>query len=142
MFLHSSVQANLRVNHLAVSRLYHNRVLVVDDDHSSVMAVSLMLERFGMHTHAANCGPAAIRCLREYKYDVVVTELQMPGMDGTELVGRIKQESTDIITVIITECGLFDVVDNMSACIVDAWLFKPFAFFELYKTLQRLTKFR
>jgi CheY-like chemotaxis protein len=140
MLLYPNAQAVRSVAHVSESPLSPIRVLVVDDDHNSVMMVRLMIERIGMHVDAANCGPAAIQCLRKYSYDAVVTDLQMPSMDGCELVGWIKQKSKDTIAIIMTGCSSLDVAENQNDSNVDAWLFKPFGFFELNNTLQRLRR--
>ena len=50
----------------------HPKVLVVDDDHLIVQVVSRMMEIFGSRVDSANGGVAALNCLSESRYDVVI----------------------------------------------------------------------
>lgn len=117
------------------------RVLVVDDDHNSVVMVSRLLKTLGLRVDAANGSLAAIQCIRQSQYDLVVTDLQMPVMDGFELAVWIKQGSEQIPVIIMTERRLSEIEKKMHAGKVDAWLFKPCHSPELRNTLRKLRSF-
>jgi CheY-like chemotaxis protein len=103
-----------------------------------MMMVSLLLQNLGMTVDAANCGPAAIECLRSCGYDFVVTDLEMPGMDGYKLAARIKLQTPLTKVIIMTGRSPFELEEKMNAGVVDRWLFKPFGGYELRTTLSKL----
>jgi CheY-like chemotaxis protein len=107
------------------------RALVVDDDHCLVTIVHQMLEVLGFSVDTANGGLAAMRCLSQFRYDLMVTDLQMPDMDGYSLSGWLKHKSRDTKVIVMTGRNPADVVGYMKSGIVDRWLFKPFSFSKL-----------
>jgi diguanylate cyclase (GGDEF)-like protein/PAS domain S-box-containing protein len=85
------------------------RVLVVEDDPVSSMLLSRMLTKCGAEFDAAANGNEALALFEEKRHPVVVTDICMPGMDGLELVKRIRQldKNTQIIATSAnrdTEC--------------------------------------
>jgi DNA-binding NtrC family response regulator len=68
------------------------RVLVVDDEASQRSAVARMIDRWGFSTDTAADGAEAFRKAQEVNFDAIVTDLMMPGMDGIELLRRLRQE--------------------------------------------------
>jgi len=107
------------------------RALVVDDDHCLVQVVQQMMEALGFRADSANGGLAAIRYLSQSRYDLMVTDLQMPDMDGYELSGWLKNKSKDTRVIVMTGCCHADVVNYMNTGIVDRWMFKPFSLTKL-----------
>jgi DNA-binding NtrC family response regulator len=71
---------------------HRTRVLVVDDESSQRSAVSRMIERWGFETDTAVDGAEALQKIQERDFDVVVTDLMMPGMDGMELLRRLRED--------------------------------------------------
>ena len=69
-------------------------VLIVDDDAGQRTEISRMIERWGFSTESAPDGGEALQKLRETRFDVIVLDLLMPGMDGLELLRRISEEVT------------------------------------------------
>ncbi|HKZ09006.1 MAG TPA: hybrid sensor histidine kinase/response regulator, partial [Methylomirabilota bacterium] len=80
------------------------RVLVVDDSLSVRKFVGLMLERAGLDVRLASDGYDAITRLGEGPVDVVVTDLEMPRVNGFELIGDLRRrpETRDIPVVVLT----------------------------------------
>jgi len=60
-------------------------VLIVDDDEDTAMLVADGLRRRGLETEAVTSGQACLESLRSRTYDVVVTDIEMPGLSGVEL---------------------------------------------------------
>src|SRR4051794_8509602 len=70
----------------------HSRgsILVVDDEPTIGDVVSRYLVRAGYETHVAGDGPSAVRAALEQRPDLVVLDLMLPGMDGLEVMRRIR----------------------------------------------------
>jgi CheY-like chemotaxis protein len=78
------------------------RILLVDDDPIVLRALRRLLlgGRPGWEIDMAESGDAALSLLESKAYDVVVTDLHMPGFDGVALLGRLKTEHPHIMRVV------------------------------------------
>ncbi len=103
-----------------------SRVLVVDDEPVVRAALSEVLAAEGHAVTACADGPAALERFREEAFDLVVTDLSMPGMSGWELAGRVKAQRPETPVLLITGWG--DQIDPAEARAkgVDRVLAKPF----------------
>lgn len=71
---------------------FEKRILVVDDHHLNVRILSLLLNALGFRNVAtATSGEKALELLRQSKFDIVFTDLMMPGMDGRRLLREIRK---------------------------------------------------
>ncbi len=77
------------------------RVLVVDDDEKTVELVKLYLNRDGYRVLAAYDGVEALRLAREYRPDLIVLDLMLPGIDGLEVCRTLRSES-DVPIIMLT----------------------------------------
>ena len=78
------------------------RVLVVDDEGANRYSVSKTLQKVGYMVSEAADGEQALEIIQRQTFDVVLTDIRMPGLDGVELLRRIKEESPDIIVILMT----------------------------------------
>jgi signal transduction histidine kinase len=92
------------------------RILVVDDDRMMRMKLMRAVEQHGHSVETAEDGPAALRMLGERPFDVVLLDILMPGMDGYEILERIKADHRlrDIPVIVIS--GLDDI-ESVVRCI-------------------------
>ena len=67
------------------------RVVVVDDDRVSLMAISAIVRAWGASIRAASTARDALRLIKEDKPDLVVSDLYMPEMDGFDLMRRVRE---------------------------------------------------
>lgn len=81
------------LNRGEISTMSRCRLLVVDDDIDVLRSVALMLSLEGYCVMTANSGTSASVLLSEHKFDVVITDLRMPVVDGYEIVKRTRQKS-------------------------------------------------
>ena len=116
------------------------RTLVVDDDQVTLKIVDAMLENLGCRTEAAHVGAAAMRCLSESRYDLVITDLQMPEVDGYALARWLKFQSRQTKVIIMTGCNRSEVEDYMGTGVADCWLYKPFNLRKLENVLDELVR--
>ena len=114
------------------------RVLVVDDDKVIRDVLSTMLMTIGFGVDVASRGDEGLNLFRTNLFDLVVTDLKMPGMDGWTLSYYIKDEAPDTPVVLITGLTWEHVKDKLRSSCVDSVMFKPFGFTELKNTVQGL----
>ena len=69
------------------------RILVVDDDPDSADLLRVILEKLGFEAFAEHDGPHALEKAREWRADVVLCDLALPGMDGYEVATRMRAEA-------------------------------------------------
>jgi DNA-binding response OmpR family regulator len=77
-------------------------ILVVDDEGANRYSVSKTLQRVGYTVNDAASGEDALDMLDKQIYDVVLTDIRMPGLDGVELLRRIKEDAPDAIVILMT----------------------------------------
>ena len=71
------------------------KVLVVDDEPNIVELLTVSLKFQGFEVFSANSGTEALRVAREVNPDAYIMDVMMPGMDGFELLGKLRQEGLD-----------------------------------------------
>jgi DNA-binding NtrC family response regulator len=102
------------------------RILAVDDQRYFRELIEDFLSQEGFEAQTAASGEEALHLLERSSFDIVLTDLVMPGMDGSELVHRVKSRDPDQDIVVVT--GVVDVktaVDAMKLGATD-YLLKPF----------------
>ncbi len=110
------------------------RVLIVDDNEDNLMLFQEYLEDNGFETALASSGQQALSYLEEHDVDVIVLDVQMPGMDGFEVCRKVKaQENTRDIPVIFVTAKFQDVDHVATGLYLGAndYLYKPVAEKEL-----------
>lgn len=103
----------------------HNRILVVDDEESLRRVTQLRLEAAGYHVNAVPDGFQALDSLAREPFDLVLTDLKMPGMTGIELLKRIREDYPDVVVILITAFGTVEsAVEAVKAGAYD-YIVKP-----------------
>ena len=80
-------------------------ILVVDDDAVFGDALTRFLERHGYEVEAETRADSGLDALERAPFDVVITDLRMPGIDGIELVRRARSRDPDVVCIVITGYG-------------------------------------
>ena len=113
------------------------RILVVDDDRAVRTVLQVNLTKAGMHVTLTESPDEALDSLRAFPFDVVLTDVRMPGGTGIELLDRVRQGWPDVPVVIMTGYGsVEDAVAAMKAGATD-YIIKPIAKDELIVLLER-----
>ena len=81
------------------------RILVVDDEPGARSALTELLREEGYDVHSAADGYKALGRLDGWEPDLVITDLKMPGMDGVELMKKIRERVIDVGVVVMTAFG-------------------------------------
>jgi two-component system, LuxR family, response regulator FixJ len=102
------------------------RILVADDEDGVRTFLAESLERAGHEVTQVADGAAALRAAHEEPFDVVLTDLRMPGTDGMTVVRTVRTEQPDVEVVVLTAFG--DVATAVEAMKLGAFDFfeKPF----------------
>ena len=113
------------------------RILVVDDKELMRDSVGTMLSRRGHTVVAAGNGEAALERIAKRPVDVVVTDLQMPGMDGLELMKAVRERDDSIPVILMTAFATVETA--VGAMKSGAWdyITKPFGGDDLLATVER-----
>lgn len=116
-------------------------ILLVDDHTHLVdsLAISLPWERLGIAAvHKAYSGEEALELLAYHSIDIIVTDIQMNGMSGLELITRLNEKHRNVKTVILTGHDEFQYAKEALQQRVSEYLLKPVPNDELELTLRRL----
>lgn len=89
--------------------MYDFKILVVDDEEEFRNVYKLMLEFRGFEVSLASSGEEGLSFLEKEYYDLVITDLKMEGMDGTELLKKIKEKNYNCEVILVTA---FSTVEN------------------------------
>jgi len=122
-------------------RTHRGRVLVVDDDTALAEMLTIVLRNEGFEPQVCPTGDAALAVVREFKPDVVLLDLMLPGKDGVDVCREIRAESGVPIIMLTAKNDTVDVVVGLESG-ADDYVVKPFKPKELVARLRaRLRKF-
>ena len=104
----------------------HGRILVVDDDPKSRKILERLLTLTDYEVEIVISGEEAVKRLKRSEFNLVLTDLDMPGMDGLELLSHVKSQYPDILVIVVT--GIASEEDRNKAFEVGAegLLSKPY----------------
>ncbi|RRQ24281.1 sigma-54-dependent Fis family transcriptional regulator [Guyparkeria sp. SCN-R1] len=118
------------------------RVLIVDDQRSLRRSLGLLLENAGMEASQAVSGKEALAVLESGHHDVVITDLRMDGMSGTELLHEVRARHPEIPVILITAYGSIEsAVEAMRGGAFD-YLKKPFKEHEILEKIREACALR
>lgn len=114
-----------------------SKVLLVDDEREFVQTLSERLLMRDMGSAVAYDGESALQLIKEDEPDVMILDLRMPGIDGIEVLRRVKKTNPEVEVIILTGHGSEadkEICMNLGAF---AYLQKPVDIDELSKTIKR-----
>ena len=119
-----------------------SRILIVDDEPQIRRILSVLLTGHGHETALTESGEEALSMRNGFKPDIVLLDINMPGMDGIETMKRLLGEDPRLVCIIITAFGsIRSAVDAMRLGAFD-YISKPFDNDELLLTIERAWKMR
>jgi CheY-like chemotaxis protein len=77
-------------------------ILVVDDDRAVLTTIRILLERDGHAVEAVDNSRAGLRLLETNKFDLLIVDICMPGMDGFETMGHVRQSRPEMPIIVIS----------------------------------------
>ncbi len=117
-------------------------ILIVDDEESIREVVSTLLEAQGYHCTQASNGVEGLAQVQKDSFDLVLSDIVMPEMDGLKLLERVKAQNKDLPMVMVT--ALHDISTALQAIRMGAYdfLLKPFEKDQLYFSVRRALEHR
>jgi len=109
--------------------------LVIDDDAYSRKLCELILNRWGMTVHLANDGHEAMEQVRSHRFDVVLTDIQLPGVSGKTVARNIRRLDPNVPILALTANILSNEEDFFKNTAITGHLLKPFTEQELHQKL-------
>jgi two-component system alkaline phosphatase synthesis response regulator PhoP len=104
----------------------NTKILIVDDEPSIVNLVTAYLKPEGYEVYTASDGPSGLKAARTYKPDLIVLDIMLPGMDGIELLNRLRRESEVYVILLTARTEETDKVIGLAVG-ADDYVTKPFS---------------
>jgi CheY-like chemotaxis protein len=114
------------------------RALVIDDDPDALDLFSRLLQRAGAQVRTALSAKDAQAAMTAVPFDVVLSDIEMPGEDGMALIQRLRADRSRIPVVAVTAYGLTEDRVRLLAAGFDAHIAKPVDATELVAVVERL----
>ena len=116
------------------------RALVADDEPSLAELMSMGLRMAGWSVQVAGNGPSAVQAARDFRPDVLVLDVMMPGFDGVEVLERVRQFMPEVPALFLTaKDAVEDRITGLAAG-GDDYVTKPFSMEEVMLRLHRLVQ--
>ncbi len=113
-------------------------VLVADDDVQVTQALSRVVRRLGHTALVAEDGLSALEQLREHRVDVLLSDIDMPGLDGVALAARARAEMLAPVRILLTANARLDVVIRaINTGEIHRFLQKPWDHDELVEAIEQ-----
>ena len=113
-------------------------ILIVDDQPGIRMLLEEVFSKEGYRTLTAGSGKEALDVFAVERPDLVLLDMKIPGMDGIEILKRMKQECERVQVVMMTAYGELDLVEEAKTWGAVRHFTKPFDVFELRETVKKL----
>jgi DNA-binding NtrC family response regulator len=114
------------------------RIVVIDDEANAVAALTTLLREDGYEVEGAHEAQTGLALLERIDADVVLTDLRMPGMDGLELLAKVKQLRPETMVVMMTAYGTVKTAVKAMKMGAEDYLSKPVDVEEVELVLQRV----
>jgi two-component system alkaline phosphatase synthesis response regulator PhoP len=102
------------------------KILVVDDELPILKLVSAYLKPEGYQVYTASDGDAGLKAARAYKPDILILDVMLPGIDGIELLSRLRRESDVYVIMLTARTEETDKIVGLSMG-ADDYMTKPFS---------------
>jgi CheY-like chemotaxis protein len=114
------------------------RVAIADDDPTVLALVRTALANFGMECYTAADGPSALESIRRFRPHAAVLDVNMPGMDGYEVLSAVRSEEIPVRIMLLTARQQESDVIRGFTLGADDYVVKPFSPMELVARMKRL----
>ncbi|MCF6094072.1 response regulator [Microaerobacter geothermalis] len=114
------------------------RLLIVDDQFGIRALLAEVFGKEGYETFQASNGKQALEIVHEHSPHIVILDMKIPGMDGLEILKRIKKTNPHIKVIMMTAYGELEMVREATDLGAISHFTKPFDIDELRKTVEQI----
>ncbi len=118
------------------------RILVVDDEADMRLALSNVLTRTGHQVKEAPEGETALNTLAKSEFDLMLLDMRLPGMDGIQILKKVRESYPDLPVIMVTGYGSVDSAIEVMRLGASHYLAKPFSNKELVDSVGRILEGR
>jgi len=118
------------------------KILIIDDEEIFVKPLVKAMKSEGFEVASAEDASEGFNKLSEDEYDMVLTDLKMPGIDGIDLTTKIKSEYPDISVIIMTAYGSIETAVNAMRAGAEDYILKPFSKEEILLLINRALEYQ
>lgn len=111
-------------------------ILIAEDDDAVRGFLEMALKRSGYRADAVSSGEMALKALKSSDYDLLLTDIIMPGINGIELAQKAKTHSPSLNIVYISGYGTMALAERLQILPEEAILSKPFQLGDLVKSVK------
>jgi DNA-binding NtrC family response regulator len=119
------------------------RILAVDDELDMLALLKMIVEGYSEHQVTTTNNPLeAAELLEKDSFDLILTDLKMPGMDGMELLARAKSRDEDALVLVITAYGSLESAEEAMNKGAFDFITKPFRKEQILLAIERAMRWR
>ncbi len=114
-------------HHNSLSQVNARTILLIEDNEYVREAFELVLQSSGFTAHAVATAEEGLAAVRQTRYDIIICDYRLPGMDGLEFFMKAKLNSPKSTNVLISAYGFQDIATRAKAAGVHQFFEKPFS---------------
>ena len=114
------------------------RILVVDDESEMCHLIEQILKREGYQVDVSFSGIEALQMIKSFDYRLLITDLDMPEVDGLELTRKAKKQNLETRVIMVTGNAIVDIDIRSLRHRIDGYIRKPFNISELRKVVRQM----
>ena len=119
------------------------RILAVDDELDMLALLKMIIEGYSDHQVFTTNNPVeAAELLKSEPFDLILTDLKMPGMDGLELLEEAKKQDEDALVMVITAYGSLESAEEAMGKGAFDYITKPFRKEQILLAIDRAMRWR
>ncbi|WP_318247678.1 MULTISPECIES: response regulator [Solibacillus] len=115
-------------------------ILIVDDQRGIRLLLNELFKKEGFITHLAANGYDALKIAEENAVDCVLLDMKIPGMDGLEILARLKSKNSYLPVIMMTAYVEQHMIDTATELGVTKYFSKPFNIFEIRDEVKKILK--
>lgn len=102
------------------------RILVVDDERGMCEFLRFLLQEEGYEVDIAHSGDQALEKVKESKFQLILADIKMPGLDGLEMLRKLREADEDTVVIVMTGYSSLDTAIKAIKYDASDYLTKPF----------------
>ncbi|NQT62151.1 MAG: sigma-54-dependent Fis family transcriptional regulator [Candidatus Marinimicrobia bacterium] len=113
-------------------------ILIVDDEQEIRDSLSELLTDEGFLTYTAENGAVALEMMKDIHYDIIISDIKMPELDGVTLLQKVKEQAPDTFVILVTSYGSTETAINAMRLGAIDYILKPIDFDELILRIKNI----